>query len=357
MNKQDFDFLHHVNTTRNFEINPYGKKIRGIKPFDNSSYYQYDFENALDFLDALDVNKSELYKTVYNEPYTEFIYRGHKYHDWSLIPSAYRITEEDKDSKMDKVAVYKSGNGPTQYKEIENFISFVKGMDELGLSISDSSYNFMLEAESKELLFDSNEGDPASYLKFPKESYYPELALAQHYGVKTRLLDFTTSALTALFFASENAYPFEWLDRDNMHRIGVWVIPKALIWLVSLEKPYIKFINLKKYQNKYISAQNGVFLNYFPPVIEHKRHGEHTLDITITLDKHLSSKLENPKLEDLRNNVVGKPMLFTLPHNELMEITSRLKQLNISWTTLMPSLDGVRREVNRLCSKPFDNKI
>jgi len=357
MNKQNIDLLYHSNTSLNFRINPNAKKILGIEPSNHSFFYQYDFSNASDFLDALDVNKSELYKTGHKEPYTEFIYRGHKHHKWKLIPSAYRITKEDENSKMNKAAVYNSGNGPTQYKEIDNFISFVKGMDELGLSISNSSYNFMLEAESKELLFNSNEGDPVNYFKFPKECYYPELALAQHYGVKTRLLDFTTSALTALFFASESAYPFEWLDRENMRRIGVWVIPKALIWLVSLEKPYIKFINLKKYQNKYISAQKGVFLNYFPPVIEHKRHGEHTLDITISLDKHLSSKLENPKLEELRNNVVGKPMLFTLPHNELMEIASRLKQLNISWTTLMPSLDGVRREVNRLCSKPYHNKI
>lgn len=46
-------------------------------------------------------------------------------------------------------------------------------------------------------------------------------------------------------------------------------------------------------------------------------------------------------------------MLFTLPHDELDKVSDRLKQLNINWSTMMPSLDGVKKEVNRFSNSPY----
>ena len=50
---------------RGFPINPNGKEICGIKPKNNDTYFEYDFQKAKDFLNSIDVT-SELY---FNEPY------------------------------------------------------------------------------------------------------------------------------------------------------------------------------------------------------------------------------------------------------------------------------------------------
>jgi hypothetical protein len=191
------------------------------------------------------------------------------------------------------------------------------------------------------------------------------LALAQHYGVKTRLLDFTESPFTALFFASESAFPYEWLQKDNIKRIGIWVISKLSIEAISHER-FIKYVDVKKFQNKYIAAQKGVFVHYFPSVNEvfelNKKMGSNSeesnlLDITYTLDQLLTSNFKNQYLKKSINEHIGKPMLFTLPHDCLMPIAKRFNQLNINWTTLMPSLDGVKKEVERQNNKTYSNMI
>jgi hypothetical protein len=65
-------YLYQRNITLPYRINPDGKKIRGIKPVDKQSYYQYNFEDGLSFLDVFDVNKSELYQENGNEIYTDY---------------------------------------------------------------------------------------------------------------------------------------------------------------------------------------------------------------------------------------------------------------------------------------------
>ncbi len=81
------------------------------------------------------------------------------------------------------------------------------------------------------------------------------------------------------------------------------------------------------------------------------------LDITYTLDQLLTSNFKNQYLNKLINEHIGKPMLFTLPHDCLMPIAKRLNQFNINLTTLIPSLDCVKKEVERQNNKPYSNMI
>lgn len=352
------------------KINPFGKEIRGVKPIINKTFFEYNFESAFDFLDVFDVNKSELYFEGHQRIFTDYLYRGHKYSDWLLLPNIYRKESSECDAAFEnRVMGMKCGNG--NQKEIEMFVNFVKGLDHLGYDVSESSFDMINFNNDNDKMSCLNLKTAFSYFDFPKVSQLNELALAQHYGVKTRLLDFTEDPLIAVFFASESSYPFEKSDNNDKKKIGVWVIPKLLIEVVKRIR-YLDYIDVKKFQNKYITAQRGVFINYFPSndyfrasnLKGNKCKGdsgfldiEKVLDITITLDQILAEDYNNVYYRKLIDEHIGKPMLFTLPHNELDIIARRLNQLNINWITLMPSLDGVKKEVERQNKKPYSNPI
>jgi hypothetical protein len=335
-------------------INPDGKEIRGVNPVDNKSYFQYDFEKALDFLDVFDTNKSELFNDGNNDIYADYIYRGHSDSTWLLLPSHFR-------EHQDKKAAYLSGNGHGS-GEVNNFINFVKGLDDLGYSVSDESFRLIRLLNENSRINGLDLDLSSAIFDFPVKEQLSELALAQHYGVKTRLLDFSLNPMTAIFFATENLYPYNSLNKENKeNKIGVWVIPRLLIEAVGVVR-FLQFIDVKKYQNKYISAQKGVFLNYFPPVREASESSDNVendnlLDISYTLDKLLMEDYQNEYLNKLIKEHIGKPMLFTLPERELFPIAKRLNQLNVNWITMMPSLDGVKKEVERQNKRPYSNKI
>jgi len=342
------DYIEHLYSQciRLQKINPLGKKIINIKPQNKTIFFQYNFKNALDFLDAIDINKSELYSIDGNQIYSDYIFRGHEEHFHKLIPSAFRNLSQN------QIRQYASGNGHYN-NEINDFILFVKGMDNLGMYIHDDSYYLTNKVDELTFLKNNQSSKKPSIFDFPKDSQLQELALAQHQGIKTRLLDFTSNPLIALFFASKNARFFNSKGKKNRKKIGLWVIPKILIEAVNIEKNFVNLIEVKKYQNKNISAQKGVFLNYIPSASNNLNDSYSIFkDDTIkSLDALLMEEHKNNYLNKLIKEHIGKPMLFTLPYEEIDIISKRLEQLNINYLSLMPSLEGIKEEIMRIKKK------
>jgi len=108
-----------------------------------------------------------------NSAYFPSIYRGVSDKSFDLIPSLGRIENEEL-SKMDDATI----------------ISF-------------------LDLREKEML-DLFKSKSIPYLNYNPNTYYEWLVLAQHHGVPTRLLDWSTNCLVALYFAINGAY-----DKDG----------------------------------------------------------------------------------------------------------------------------------------------
>jgi hypothetical protein len=310
------------------EINPNGKPIVGVKPKKLDNYFEYEFgEDWQGFMNALDINRSELFQNSNSNIIPKLFFRGHKKKEYELLPNAFR------DLDINTIRVLKSGNGDGLI-ESDDFINFIEGMNAIGLHIEPESFEYInqLSDDNKRYGFDK-------YGDYAHGNMVKDLALAQHYGVPTRLLDFTLNPLVALFFATESIKT----SSQSKGNIGIWVIPEKLIEVVN-EKKFVERIFVNGFQNRNMVAQKGIFINYIK-----NRGTEPNLyadDKIKTLDQYLLSDLSNDQRQ-IVDERIGKPMLFTLSHFCEREITKYLDLININWTTIQPDLDGVKKEVER----------
>lgn len=180
---------------------------------------------------------------------------------------------------------------------------------------------------------------------YPFEEMQQIAALAQHYGLPTRLLDWSYNIFSALFFAA------------NGITDGVPKNPKIVLWclkqsMISLEYNRITKVVTNYADNPNINAQKGLFFYWADtPGFPRKVKDLYKPIISRPLDEYLNDLyLAEKGNENLKNAVkCGGPVLLkiTLPAENAEKIAKYLSAFGYTKATTFPSLDGAVSETKK----------
>ncbi|MBZ0301879.1 MAG: FRG domain-containing protein [Anaerolineae bacterium] len=261
------------------------------------------FESAEDFLDYLQIRKSHwLPRGRQTSPW---VFRGQSNADWPLLPSSVRVAAPDEKRTEAEILIEKvkqecarelgqvyvinriikrleregydtnlfdPNMAPQKYflelfwqyaAEIRLVTEFSSFSDELGFSLPaipgqlatqrriEEWADFKDNACDNIALYIANaaRGRESDSLR-ALQNYHCDVALAQHHGIPTRLLDWTHKSLVAAYFAAEGVR-FD----ESAENLAVWAINTVHIRKTDLKSPYCL-----KSQLRYLHAQDSLFL-------------------------------------------------------------------------------------------------
>lgn len=280
-------------------------------------------ESVQEYLTTIELLNSNYTYTVPSSPHSSnnltysphFIYRGHSNHQYELLPGAFRWK------------VLSDNKSVGEYSQLESNIL----------------YDFISHA--CRYTHNSNEYDIQAWLE-----------IAQHFGVPTRLLDFTENPLIALFFACTESF-----DEDasvsiinepayNKKFFSLNYIPSpatstqiihSIIDNEILHQDYKPHVDITKYivypwiytpnhREERMSMQASVFMLW----------GAHRFPLNSFIEANEYMDICNPNNKD--KGILG---IIQIPKNRKLKILAQLESIGISDKTVYPGLDGVGKYI------------
>jgi len=173
--------------------------------------------------------------------------------------------------------------------------------------------------------------------EFQPNNNWDLLALAQHHGLPTRLLDWSTSALIGLWFAVSNP-PMMDAKRKPFNGI-VWVFaPQSLDYQIDTSKADPLNNNVTKVFkssiiSRRIAAQSGVFTCH--KILETNKF--------VVFENHKSYR--------------RKLMRINIKSGDFPEIRKQLNMLGINYASVFPDIDGFCKHLEWKYSKLSDERF
>lgn len=186
-----------------------------------------------------------------------WVFRGQGHSKWDLIPSVFR--KDTNVSFRKKIA-----EGPcediryqleTEWLLIYDFLWL---SDEIGLDVPGDGRIFREQKLIDDIVLKS-----IDELSWPPAEILETMALAQHHGVPTRLLDFTRNGLCAALFAGIQCKELN-IEKEidelkidfSKHGLCVWAVPRVI---KKMSDNRIHEHTVPRNGNKFLHAQNGLF--------------------------------------------------------------------------------------------------
>jgi len=181
------------------------------------------------------------------------------------------------------------------------------------------------------------------------------LFLMQHYGLQTRLLDWTESPLVALFFAV--------VDYCTLNDSSVWILRPSYLNLVSLgEKTITTCSNpeLLKYTLGEPHLGERKVSGVLPVAIRPERNSARIVAQkgTFTIHGNLLKPLNLIIKENNSKNHIQIPLhCLTIDAKSKLNILKELSIAGISFSVIFPDIEGLCREIKLKYSDDFTYNV
>lgn len=265
----------------------------------------------------------------------DYVYRGHKSMSYKLIPSVLRSkTEEIRHAHFRSPDISTTDREQLAY-EFDILRSFYWKCDESGLYLPENK-----RLRSGLFSFDDNGTITEDGVWLP-EDLYDIAALAQHYGLPTRLLDWSYDINISIFFAVSDLIKEDRYNEDDY--VCIWMLNKSqTTWLafdlalpdfpLHLIRPIYKY-------NPNLRAQKGLFTLWKI----HYKSREDSIKDCRSLDELIRDYFGAK--DDRFKNAVEKPLLGCFKIRQTSKNIQRLYQYvknnGVDFASLFPGYSGV----------------
>lgn len=268
------------------------------------------------------------------------VYRGVKDSIFGLLPSALRPEGQMNLQKIAKAYIKNNstvmdvsrGELPQKQIEMLGLLWFYDLANQQGIDLPNMPHSHLGDPflESNDLMKQAQLAD----------EFIEVRALAQHYGIPTRMLDWTFDINAAIYFAVREICP-EDISNHPEKKVSIWELDKSRLAWVSDD---VRFVIPRYHENPNIRAQSGI-LSQIVGNRKDDKLDEMNFEYAI---RQMCKSAKGYHASAVRDGEPPILIRYDIPYGDVSVLQDYLNGQNMGYHQYFPGLTGVAESMKRM---------